>query len=84
MEPNAGHQQAVIEALTRNPKAFNEEEPKAVGAFNLGVGLREVRKGCKCKKTKCLKKYCECFSSGMPCGMFCKCENCENGKEKDY
>jgi hypothetical protein len=32
---------------------------------------------CTCKKTKCIKKYCECFSSGVFC-QNCKCENCEN------
>ena len=32
---------------------------------------------CTCKKTKCVKKYCECFSSGNKC-YNCKCENCEN------
>ena len=32
---------------------------------------------CTCKKTKCIKKYCECFSSGILC-FNCKCENCEN------
>ena len=32
---------------------------------------------CTCKKTKCIKKYCECFSSGVLC-YNCKCENCEN------
>jgi len=32
---------------------------------------------CTCKKTKCIKKYCECFSSGVFC-FNCKCDNCEN------
>ena len=32
---------------------------------------------CTCKKTKCIKKYCECYSSGNLC-YNCKCENCEN------
>jgi hypothetical protein len=32
---------------------------------------------CTCKKTKCIKKYCECFSNGFLCHN-CKCENCEN------
>ena len=36
---------------------------------------------CTCKKTKCIKKYCECFSSGVFC-QNCKCENCEN--KQDY
>lgn len=73
MEPNEGHQKAVIEALTRNPKAFEEENPTVQNGFTLGVELAEVKKGCKCKKTKCLKKYCECFNSGTKCGKFCKC-----------
>ena len=34
--------------------------------------------GCKCKKNKCLKKYCGCFASGMLCGDLCICANCEN------
>lgn len=34
-EPNEGHQQAVIDALTRNPKAFEEEKPST--GFTLGV-----------------------------------------------
>ena len=32
---------------------------------------------CTCKKTKCIKKYCECYSRGFLC-FNCKCENCEN------
>ena len=32
---------------------------------------------CTCKKTRCIKKYCECFSSGVLC-YNCKCENCLN------
>lgn len=25
-------------------------------------------KGCNCRKTGCLKKYCECFNVGEKCG----------------
>ena len=39
--------------------------------------LQNPRMHCTCKKTKCIKKYCECFSSGNLC-YNCKCENCEN------
>eukprot|EP00985_Skeletonema_marinoi_P006853 scaffold2996_cov122-Skeletonema_marinoi.AAC.4 len=37
-------------------------------------------KTCKCKKSKCLKMYCACFSSGNACGDKCKCEDCANPK----
>ena len=34
---------------------------------------------CNCKNSKCLKLYCECFSSGHYCDPdTCNCKNCEN------
>ena len=77
MERSYLQQQAIIEALSRNPRAFDDDNPEK-GCFELGVDLEDVKKGCKCKKTKCLKKYCECFNSGTPCSVFCKCDGCEN------
>lgn len=79
LEENEEHQKAVLEALTRNPRAFAQESQKIDVVFDLGLQLAEVKKGCKCKKTKCLKKYCECYNSKEPCGKFCQCEGCENG-----
>ena len=40
--------------------------------------LNETRNGCKCKKIQCIKKYCECFSSGIKCGKTCQCLECKN------
>jgi len=33
---------------------------------------------CNCKKTKCLKLYCECFANGEICGEGCNCTECFN------
>jgi len=34
--------------------------------------------GCNCKKSKCLKLYCDCFILGRVCGPECNCYGCEN------
>eukprot|EP00978_Attheya_sp_CCMP212_P012959 scaffold32329_cov43-Attheya_sp.AAC.2 len=44
-------------------------------------GLRdqiEKMKQCNCKRSYCLKLYCECFASGIHCNALCNCASCRN------
>ena len=36
------------------------------------LGVPEHSFGCRCKKSMCLLKYCECFQAGVVCGRSCK------------
>ena len=33
---------------------------------------------CRCKKSACLKKYCDCYLNEKYCGDSCQCRGCEN------
>lgn len=33
---------------------------------------------CNCKKSKCLKLYCDCFAFNLVCGPECNCQGCAN------
>ncbi|PQQ21284.1 protein tesmin/TSO1-like CXC 3 isoform X4 [Prunus yedoensis var. nudiflora] len=43
--------------------------------------MSEGCKRCNCRRSKCLKLYCECFAAGVYCVDSCACVNCYNKPE---
>lgn len=68
---------AVKTCLDRNPHAF---KPK-VGQRKAGDERRHI-KGCNCKRSGCLKNYCECYEAKIPCSALCRCVGCKNLPDK--
>lgn len=68
---------AIEAILERNPSAFT---PRVTATDPTVSSHKEHRNGCHCKKSNCLKKYCECFSGSAPCQSDkCRCTECKNG-----
>lgn len=64
---------AVAQIMDRNPDAF---KPRI--ATDQGGNIQQHQSGCHCKKSACLKKYCECFQAAVPCQERCRCIDCKN------
>ena len=64
-------QEAIRATKERNATAF---QPKVVVKDENATH----NAGCNCKKSRCIKKYCECFEGSVLCSTSCKCVNCMN------
>ncbi|XP_021737993.1 protein tesmin/TSO1-like CXC 3 [Chenopodium quinoa] len=70
----------VLQTVTASPTSS-----KVVSNLSTPSSARHKR-GCNCKKSMCLKKYCECYQANVGCSEGCRCEGCKNiyGIREDY
>lgn len=77
--------EAIKIILERNPNAFDSKF-KPVHATGITAPVPTIsttvvashKNGCRCRKSFCLKKYCECFQASVTCSAICTCLSCCN------
>ena len=60
----------------RNEAIKNYISKSPISFKKINIDMNNL--SCFCKKSNCLKKYCECYQMGMKCSLNCKCIDCKN------
>jgi hypothetical protein len=67
-----------INRMMRLPAAGGKENPTVPSPSSASPGGNTSSGMCHCKKSRCIKLYCECFATQRMCTTRCKCANCLN------
>lgn len=90
VQPQTNSEEQFKNLWVSKKNIFENEGPNEIYLPQKFVPLKEIkhqeksenkkkeRVACHCKKSKCLRLYCECFAKGLICGVDCICEGCHN------
>uniref|UniRef100_A0A183CBE2 CRC domain-containing protein n=1 Tax=Globodera pallida TaxID=36090 RepID=A0A183CBE2_GLOPA len=79
LEHEAERSRAIKQSLERNPSAFKPKIGVAAKSAGKTIDMERLhQRGCHCKRSNCLKNYCECYEAKVPCTERCKCQSCRN------
>merc|ERR1719223_779551 len=66
-----------------NKSACTDSCDRSTGSTVSGNAGGSSNVQCKCRKSRCLKLYCDCFAILQFCGTSCNCVNCHNTVEHE-
>lgn len=49
-----------------------------VGPPNQPTAEAEIWNQCNCRRSQCIRKYCDCFAANLRCNNSCNCQGCKN------
>ena len=79
---NDGNHETERELAIRHVKIESKMQNKNLNSTAFFFGNESWQdddiNSCRCVNSHCVRKYCSCFASGLPCNDTCVCFECEN------